>query len=167
MPSHNLITLTAKSVERSRSFESAIITPPSLSLLYYSINSLVFQVKYSAYAECEIIHFVNCEIFCFAKCEIKFVPSHAAGVFHCRRQFHTRPRISLVPQERISLKKAIRLREWLFSWHTLTKSIHTASFFEIDPWFLVGGQTYPQACMGAKSCPRSFGLLFHACNESM
>ena len=53
-------------------------------------------VKYSAYAECGIIHFVNCEIFCFAKCEIKFVPSHAAGnftrvsVFHsCRRnEFH-------------------------------------------------------------------------------
>lgn len=46
-------------------------------------------------------------------------------------------------------KKAIRLCEWLFSWHTLTKSIHTASFFEIDPWFSVGGQTDPLAMMGA------------------
>ncbi len=77
-------------------------------------------MKYSAYAECEIISFGNCEIspavYGSGRCEIKFVPSHAAGVFHCRRQFHTRQRISLVPQERISLKKAIRLREWLFSW---------------------------------------------------
>jgi hypothetical protein len=24
-------------------------------------------------------------------------------------------------------------------WHTLSKSIHTASFFEIDPWFKVSG----------------------------
>jgi hypothetical protein len=37
---------------------------------------------------------------------MKFVPPHAAGVFHCRRQFHTRQRISLVPQERISQQKA-------------------------------------------------------------
>ena len=35
-------------------------------------------------------------------------PPHARSAFHCRRQFHTRQRISLVPQERISLKKAIR-----------------------------------------------------------
>ena len=29
---------------------------------YYNINRLLFQVKYPAYAECEIIYFVNCEI---------------------------------------------------------------------------------------------------------
>ena len=63
-------------------------------------------VKYSPYGECEIIYFVNCEISPFGRCEMKFVPPHAAGVFHCRRQFHTRQRISLVPKERISLQKA-------------------------------------------------------------
>jgi hypothetical protein len=30
------------------------------------------------------------------------------------------------------------LSTWIFG-HTLTKSIHTASFFEIDPCFSVGG----------------------------
>ena len=28
---------------------------------------------------------------------------------------------------------------WLFLWHTLSKSIRRASFFEIDPWFSVSG----------------------------
>lgn len=69
----------------------------------------------------------------WSQCEIKFVLSHAVGVFHCRRQFHTRQRISLVPQERISLKKAKSNFDLAFFWQTLTKSIHTASFFEIDP----------------------------------
>jgi len=70
---------------------------------------------------------------------MKFVPSHAVGVFHCRRQFHTRQRISLVPQERISLKKSIRFCEWIFSCDTITKSIRIARFFKIDPRFSVGG----------------------------
>jgi hypothetical protein len=30
--------------------------------VYYILKAIVFQVKYSAHAECEIIHFVNCEI---------------------------------------------------------------------------------------------------------
>ena len=33
-----------------------------LPCAYYIINPIFFQVKYSAYAECEIIHCVNCEI---------------------------------------------------------------------------------------------------------
>jgi len=36
----------------------------------------------------------------------------------------------------------------VYFFDALTKSIHTASFFEIDPWFSVGGQTYPLAMMG-------------------
>ena len=32
---------------------------------------------------------------------------------------------------------------------SLSKSIRRASFFEIEPWFSVGGQTYPLAMMGA------------------
>ena len=35
-------------------------------------EKIYVQVKYSPYGECEI----------------KFGPSHAVGVFHCRRQFH-------------------------------------------------------------------------------
>ena len=42
------------------------------------------RVKYSAHAECEIIHFVNCEIFCFAKCEIKFASSRAKRISHAK-----------------------------------------------------------------------------------
>ena len=60
MPSHVLMTFTAKSVDNSRSFDSAIVTPPFCR--YYIINSIFNQVKYSPYGECEIIHFVNCEI---------------------------------------------------------------------------------------------------------
>ena len=52
--------LTAKSVDKSRSFDSTIVTPPFF--LYYILKAFIFQVKYSAPAECEIIHFVNCEI---------------------------------------------------------------------------------------------------------
>ena len=61
--------------------------------------------------------------------------------------------------------KKRRVRNLSIFWHTLSKSIRRASFFEIDPWFSVGGQTYPLAMMGAKSCPRSFGLPRHACKR--
>ena len=69
-------------------------------------------MKYSAHAECEIIFLWKIVKYRvpWPRCEIKFVPSHAAGVFHCRRQFHTRQRISLVPKERISLKKHLRMQ---------------------------------------------------------
>ena len=62
-------------------------------------------MKYSAYAECEIIHFVNCEISPFGRCEMKFAPSHlrskyfTAELFHMAKPYFTRRR-------RISLKKA-------------------------------------------------------------
>ncbi len=62
-------------------------------------------MKYSAYAECEIIHFVNCEISPFGRCEMKFASSHlrskyfTAELFHMAKPYFTRRR-------RISLKKA-------------------------------------------------------------
>ena len=62
-------------------------------------------VKYSAYAECEIIHFLNCEISPFGRCEMKFASSHlrskyfTAELFHMAKPYFTRRR-------RISLKKA-------------------------------------------------------------
>ena len=75
-----------------------------------------FLVKYSAYAECEIIHCVNCEIshgaYGFGRCEIKFASSHlrskyfTAKLFHMAKPYFTRRR-------RISLKKKHTL-----SWQT-------------------------------------------------
>ena len=62
-------------------------------------------MKYSACAECEIIHFVNCEISHFVRCEMKFAFSHlrskyfTAKLFHMAEPYFTRRR-------RISLKKA-------------------------------------------------------------
>ena len=55
-------------------------------------------MKYSAYAECEIIHFVNCEISPFGRCEIKFASSHlrskyfTAELFHMAKPYFTRRR---------------------------------------------------------------------------
>ena len=63
-------------------------------------------MKYSAPAECEIIHSVNCEISHFVRCEMKFAHireaniSHAAGVFHISKKYFT------CPIGQISLKKA-------------------------------------------------------------
>ena len=62
-------------------------------------------MKYSACAECEIIHLVNCEISHFVRCEMKFAFSHlrskyfTAELFHMAEPYFTRRR-------RISLKKA-------------------------------------------------------------
>ena len=54
-----------------------------------------------------------------------------------------------------------------FTCDTLTKSIRTASFFEIDPCFSVGGQTYPLAVMGValdRCLPGCYSMLV---NEAM
>ena len=37
------------------------------------------------------------------------------------------------------IEKSHSLTRMAFSWHTLTKSIRTASFFEIDPCFEASG----------------------------
>ena len=92
-------------------------------------------MKYSAYAECEIIHFVNCEIshaaFGSVRCEMKFAHIRVSEYFTFAEQIFHSEAISLARRANFT-KKAIRFREWLFSWHTLTKPIPTERFFEID-----------------------------------
>ena len=51
-------------------------------------------MKYSAYAECEIIHFVNCEIspvaYGFGRCEMKFAHIRVSEYFTFVKQiFHS------------------------------------------------------------------------------
>ena len=149
MPSHILITLTAKSVDRSRSFESAIVTPPFCR--YYIINSIFFQVKYSAFAECEIIFCVfevvlrvfdlSWNILPYGKMWNNFLaeivkylppptalvdvkwnsPPHICEANISQRSYFTwRSQISLAEGE-FHWKKPSRNSTWLFSWHTLTK----------------------------------------------
>ena len=49
-----------------------------------------FLVKYSAYAECEIIHCVNCEISPFVRCEMKFAHIRVSEYFTFTEQiFHS------------------------------------------------------------------------------
>jgi hypothetical protein len=62
-----------------------------------------------------------------AECEIKFVPSHATGVFHSFRK------------ERISLKKAKSKFDLAFFLAHPYKIDPQSKFFEIDPRFSVGG----------------------------
>ncbi len=47
-----------------------------------------------------------------------------------RRSRHHWAKHCIICRRQTSLKKAIRGSEWLFSWHTLTKSIHTTSFLK-------------------------------------
>ena len=50
-------------------------------------------MKYSAHAECEIIHFVNCEIspvaYGFGRCEMKFAHIREANISHLRSKYFT------------------------------------------------------------------------------
>ena len=60
---------------------------------------MVFQVKYSAHAECEIIHFVNCEIspvaYGFGRCEMKFAHIRVSEYFTFAEQIFHSEAISL------------------------------------------------------------------------
>ena len=65
-------------------------------------------MKYSAYAECEIIHSVNCEISPvadgFGRCEMKFAFSHLRSKYFTAKLFHlVKP--NFTRRRRISLKK--------------------------------------------------------------
>jgi len=52
-------------------------------------------VKYSACAECEIIHFVNCEISHFVRCEMKFAHVRISEHFTFAKQIFHSEAISL------------------------------------------------------------------------
>ena len=53
------------------------------------------RVKYSACAECEIIHFVNCEISPFGRCEMKFAHIRVSEYFTFAEQIFHSEAISL------------------------------------------------------------------------
>ena len=69
------------------------------------------KVKYSAIAECEIIHFVNCEIshaaFGSVRCEMKFAGIRVSEYFTRRRHISHFAEIFHLPEGQISLKKAL------------------------------------------------------------
>ena len=60
-------------------------------------------MKYSAYAECEIIHFVNCEIshaaFGSVRCEMKFAHIRVSEYFTFAEQIFHSEAISLAERE--------------------------------------------------------------------
>ena len=56
---------------------------------------LLNLVKYSAGAECEIIHFVNCEISSFGRCEMKFAHIRVSEYFTFAEQIFHSEAISL------------------------------------------------------------------------
>ena len=101
--------LTAKSVDRSRSFESAIVTPPFCR--YYIMKLYVFQVKYSAYAECEIIFSENCEIshtaYGSVRCEMKFAHIRVSEYFTFAKQIFHSEAISLARRANFTEKSQV------------------------------------------------------------
>jgi hypothetical protein len=72
-------------------------------------------VKYSLDGERKIIPCGDREISCFAGCEMKQIPHAPQAHFTRRRRISLPQAISLVPQERISLKKPL-LTQGLFLW---------------------------------------------------
>ena len=78
--------------------------------MYYSTVFGVLQdlrgeeVKYSALAECEIIHCVNCEISHFVRCEMKFA-LHICEANISQRSYFTWALPNFTRRRRISLKK--------------------------------------------------------------
>ena len=92
---HSFITLTAKSTDKSRSFDFAILAPHFLILLYYEINensSEIFGI-----AKCEIIH-LSCELWSIAplsQCEVKFALIRFSEYFTFAEQIFHSEAISL------------------------------------------------------------------------
>ena len=62
-------------------------------------------MKYSAYAECEIIHFVNCEISHFVRCEMKFAHIRVSEYFTFVEQIFHSEAISLARRANFVEKK--------------------------------------------------------------
>ena len=98
------MTLTAKSMDRSRSFESAIATPPFCR--YYIIKSGVFQVKYSPCGECEIIPLRKLwNIAPSSQCEMKFAHIRVSEYFTFAEQIFHSEAISLARKGKFRWKK--------------------------------------------------------------
>ena len=62
---------------------------------FEKLQSRKLLVKYSACAECEIIHFVNCEISPFGRCEMKFARIRVSEYFTFAEQIFHSEAISL------------------------------------------------------------------------
>ena len=71
-------------------------------------------MKYSADAECEIIHFVNCEISHFVRCEMKFAHIRVSEYFTFAEQIFHSGAISLARKGKFRWKKHL-LTQVLFS----------------------------------------------------
>jgi len=72
-------------------------------------------VKYSADAECEIIHCVNCETSHFVRCEMKFA-RHICEANISQRSYFTWALPNFTRRRRISLKKAHLRCRCAFFW---------------------------------------------------
>ena len=72
-------------------------------------------MKYSADAECEIIHCVNCEISHFVRCEMKFA-LHICEANISQRSYFTWALPNFTRRRRISLKKAHLRCRCAFFW---------------------------------------------------
>ena len=71
------------------------------------------RVKYSAPAECEIIHFVNCEISPFGRCEMKFAHIRVSEYFTFAEQIFHSKAISLARRANF-VEKSTCLRKCFF-----------------------------------------------------
>ena len=78
-------------------------------------------MKYSADAECEIIHCVNCEISHPVRCEMKFAHIRVSEYFTRRRRISHFAEIFHLPEGQISLKKAHLQCRCAFFWRRVDK----------------------------------------------
>ena len=90
-------------------------------------------MKYSADAECEIIHCVNCEISHFVRCEMKFA-LHICEANISQRSYFTWALPNFTRCRRISLKKAHLRCRCAFFWRRVDKkdAIVKSTYLEIN-----------------------------------
>ena len=126
------MTLTAKSMDRSRSFESAIVTPPFCR--YYIIKSGVFQVKYSPCGECEIIPLRKLwNIAPSSQCEMKFAHIRVSEYFTFAEQIFHSEAISLARRANF-VEKSTHLsigQMCAFFWWGMVDSDHRSQWQQI------------------------------------
>ena len=110
--------------------------------VYYIIKTIVFQVKYSAHAECEIIHFVNCEISHFVRCEMKFAHIRVSEYFTFAEQiFHSEAPLAYTPKDfHIARKGKCRWKK-----HTSVSRQMCAFFW----WRQLDSNQWPLACQAS------------------
>ena len=115
---------------------------------FEKLQSRKLLVKYSAYAECEIIHFVNCEILLLRR-NVKWnLPTFAsANISHLRSKYFT-AKLFHLPGGQISLKKA-SLATCFFLWRVSDLDAKPC-VADLDARPFCRGYTNPLAMMGVK-----------------